>query len=209
MLLLDAALVDATEWICRRVQRLTGTTNVWLAVQLTNLSIIGYFVWAAAYFWRSDAIGRIAIAAFCGTVFYALTRTVFKVPIETSENDAYRRVASGMRNPRRLRDALLRISFVMLSCTLAYPVFFVYTTLRLAIFPLTYCLVVLTTAVLYLLACDPLPPCRGKVRDWIDAMASARSAGAASVQDAANRGRSAAACSAAARWIALTPAAGR
>ena len=27
--------------------------------------------------------------------------------------------------------------------------------------------------VLYLLACDPLPPCTGKVRDWLRAMAAA------------------------------------
>jgi hypothetical protein len=26
---------------------------------------------------------------------------------------------------------------------------------------------VLTTVVLYLLACDPLPPCAGKVFDWL------------------------------------------
>jgi hypothetical protein len=32
--------------------------------------------------------------------------------------------------------------------------------------PLTYCLIVLTTIVLYLLACDPLPPCTGTLKAW-------------------------------------------
>ena len=43
---------------------------------------------------------------------------------------------------------------------------------------LTEALVVLTTAVLYLLACDPLPPCEGKVREWIRGLAPARNANA-------------------------------
>ena len=50
MTYLDSALLDIAERVCRRFQLLTGRTNVWLAVQLTNLSIIVYFVWAAAYF---------------------------------------------------------------------------------------------------------------------------------------------------------------
>jgi len=33
------------------------------------------------------------------------------------------------------------------------------------VFFLTYTLIALTTAVLYLLACDPLPPCRGKLKE--------------------------------------------
>src|SRR4029453_12321610 len=50
MAFIDSAVLDLPEWACRKFQALTGRTNIWLAVQLTNLSIIVYFVGAAAYF---------------------------------------------------------------------------------------------------------------------------------------------------------------
>jgi hypothetical protein len=163
---IDSAIVNVIERICRRFQMLTGRTNVWLAVQLTNLSIIVYFVWAGVYFVSADVAPRIFIAVFCSGVMYVLTQTVFKVPVETYENDAYRRVAKGLRNPRRVRDAMLRISFLTLSIVLYYPIVFVYRNLHISFVLLTYSLILLTTVVLYLLACDPLPPAGGKLREW-------------------------------------------
>jgi hypothetical protein len=174
MTYLDAAILNATEWFCRKFQLLTGRTNVWLAVQLTNLSIIVYFVWAGIYFWRSDITLRIAVGLFCAGLLVALTQTIFKVPIEEYENNAYRRVAKGFRNPRRVRDAPLRTSFLTLSILLCYPILFVYINLRLHIVLLSYLLIGLTTVLLYLLACDPLPPCAGKVKDWLRAFARSR-----------------------------------
>jgi hypothetical protein len=162
----DSAVLDLAEWSCRQFQLLTGRTNVWLAVQLTNLSIVVYFVWAAAYFSSSDLATRVLVGLFCGAVLYALTQTIFKMSIEAYENAAYRRVASGLRNRRRVEDALLRISFLTLSAVLSYPILFVDINLPVRIILLTYLLIVLTTVVLYVLACDPLPPCTGKVREW-------------------------------------------
>ena len=178
MTFIDSAIVDWTEVLCRRFQVLTGRTNVWLAIQLTNLSIVVYFVWAAAlYMWSSSLVLRVFMTLFCSGVFLVLTRTFFKVPIEASENDAYRRVAKGLRNPRRVRDAQLRISFLTLSILvilLGPPAIFVLTTLRLKLVLTAYLLIVLTTVVLYVLACDPLPPCTGKVREWARSFARSR-----------------------------------
>ena len=170
---IDTAILDLTEWLCRKFQLLTGRTNVWLAIQLTNLSIIVYFVWAGMYFWRSDIPARIGLGLFCGGLLYVLSQTLFKVPIEAYEQSAYNRVAKGLRNPRRIRDALLRISFLTLSLVLFYPVLFVYMNLRLHIALLGYTLIVLTTILLYVLACDPLPPCAGKLREWLGRSARA------------------------------------
>jgi hypothetical protein len=167
MTYIDSAILNVTEWFCRRFQLLTGRTNVWLAFQLTNLSIIVYFVWAGMTFWSSDRTIKIPVGLFCGGLFYVLTQTIFKEPIEVYESSAYQRVAKGYRNPRRVRDALLRIPFLTLSVLLLYPVFFIYFTFHVFIALLSYCLIVLTTIVLYLLACDPLPPCTGKVRAWL------------------------------------------
>jgi hypothetical protein len=167
MIYIDSAILDLTEWFCHKFQRLTGRTNMWLAVQFTNLSIIVYFVWAGVYFWSSAIAARVALGLFCSGLLCALTQTIFKVPIEAYENDAYRRVAKGLRNPRRVRDAQLRIAFLTLCVVLLYPILFVYLNLRAPIFLLTYSLIVLTTVVLYLLACDPLPPGAAKLREWL------------------------------------------
>ena len=176
----DSAILGLAEWFCQKFQLLTGRTNVWLAVQLTNLSIIVYFVWAGLQFLSSDAATRLVIGVFCGGLLYVLTQTIFKVPIETYENAAYQRVANGFRNPRRIRDALLRILFLTLSFALFFPIVLVYVVypaiqpyigVHLYIVLLTYSLVLLTTVVLYLLACDPLPPCAGRVWEWLRGLA--------------------------------------
>src|SRR5262245_30226729 len=189
MIAFDSFTLDLIEWLCRKFQWLTGRTNVWLAAQLTNLSIVVYFVWVAAYFQILPWPGRVLLALFCGGLLYVLAQTVFKMPIEASEKNAYHRVAKGLRNPRRLRDAPLRISFVflMLSLPLLYRLLILSINLRVstptrlfsygAAFPvalLIYPLVVLTTVVLYILACDPLPPCPGKVREMLRDVALAR-----------------------------------
>ena len=191
MFFLDSLILDATERVCRRFQLLTGRTNVWLAMQLTNISIIVYFVWAALYFWNTDSTVRTFVGVFCGVLLYALTKTIFKVSIEEYENSAFRRVAKGLRNPRRLRDAPLRMSFLMLAVLwyltlgllLAYPVVFAYVRLRLHLLVLSYLLIALTTVLLYLLAVDPLPPCQGKVREWLYAALRTRSTASEPVAD--------------------------
>ena len=163
----DSVILNLTELGCQKFQLLTGRTNVWLAVQLTNLSVVVYFVWAGLYSWSLGFVELVLVTMFCAGLMYVLTQTIFAVPIETVENAAYQRVARGFRNPRRIRDVPLRISFLTLSVMLSFPVLFVYVNLHLPIVLLTYSLIVLTTAVLYFLACDPLPPCVGKVREWL------------------------------------------
>jgi hypothetical protein len=178
---IDAAILDLTESVCRRFQRLTGRTNVWLAVQLTNLSIIVFFVWAGLQFLRAPLPAQVMLGIFCGVLLVVLAQTILSVPIETHETSAYRRVENGLRNPRRLRDAPLRISFLTLSVILVFPMALLYgdlllVNLRPAILLLGYSLVVLTTIVLYLLACDPLPPCPGRVTEWLRARRPSRGA---------------------------------
>jgi hypothetical protein len=168
MTYVDSAVLDLTERICRRFQASTGRTNVWLAFQLTNLSIVVYFIWVAnLYVLSGDLVVRTFVALFCGGVFFVLTRTLFRTSVETAEAAAYRRVANGLRNPRRLRDAQLRIAFLTLSIVLSYPLWLAYVTLHVRFVLLTEALIVLTTVVLYVLACDPLPPCVGTVTEWL------------------------------------------
>jgi hypothetical protein len=172
---IDELLLDFTERLCQRFQELTGRTNVWLAVQLTNLSIIIYFFSAAIYFPAVQLLSaRIAVALFCGGVLYVLTQTVFKESIKLAESSAYARVAKGLRNPRRLRDAPLRISFLTMSVLMVYPLGFIYMVTRIYVALLSYSLIALTTVLLYVIACDPLPPCVGRVQVWLSGLAGQR-----------------------------------
>src|SRR5262245_66080812 len=118
MLAVDSALLDLTEWLCRRFQMLTGRTNVWLAFQLTNFSIVVFFVWAGMHFRIGGRPFQIALAAFCGGLLYLLTRTLFRVPVESYENSEYRRVSRGFPHPRRVRHALLRLALPALQAML-------------------------------------------------------------------------------------------
>jgi hypothetical protein len=183
---IDSVLLNLAERSCRRFQLLTGRTNVWLAIQLTNLSIVVYFVWAGfVYVLSGDTQMRAMLGLFCGVLFYALTQTIFKVPIETYESNAYQRVARGLRNPRQLRDARLRISFLIFalllvamtpSILLVPPALQAYMAPQWNLFLLGTSLIVLTIVVLYLLACDPLPPCAGRVTEWIHGLVPSRPA---------------------------------
>ena len=175
MTYVDSAVLNLTERICRRFQSWTGRTNVWLAFQLTNLSVVVYFVWVAGLYWLSgDLASRVFVAFFCGGVFFMLTRTVFRASIEVAEAEAYRRAAKGLRNPRRIRDAQLRIAFLTLSIVMSYPLWLAYVTLRRQFIPFTEALIILTTVILYVLACDPLPPCTSKVGEWLRGLMPAR-----------------------------------
>lgn len=171
---IDLALLNLTEKSCQTFQRATGRTNVWVAFQLTNLSIVFYFVWAALYVWVTRGLTRVLIVLFSAALLWALSQTLFRASVDVLEESAYRRVAKGLRNPRRLRDAMLRIPFLTMSVGLLWPVAFVYANLRLVIVLLVYSLVVLTTAVLYLLACDPLPRCGGTVVEWARSLGATR-----------------------------------
>ena len=94
MLYIDAAILNVIERACRRFQRLTGRTNVWLALQLTNLSIIIYFAWAFIAFSDAAAWIRVSVAIFCAVLLYVLIHTLFRESIEAYEKSAYERVSN-------------------------------------------------------------------------------------------------------------------
>jgi hypothetical protein len=59
---------------------------------------------------------------------------------------------------------------------MAGPIALIQYSLDLPLVLLAYSLVVLTTILLYVLACDPLPPCAGTVTDWVRRLVPARQA---------------------------------
>ncbi|MGE3957113.1 MAG: hypothetical protein AB7H96_10380 [Vicinamibacterales bacterium] len=179
MAYVDSAVLDLVERLCRWFQRWTGRSNVWLAFQLTNLSIVIYFGWVSVLYWLSGMFAlRVFVAGFGGAVFVMLTRTLFRMSLEAAEAQAYGRVARGLRNPRRVRDAQLRIAFLTISVLLSGPLWMAYLASGMRFMLTTEALALLTTVVLYVLACDPLPPCEGRVRSFARALAPMRRADA-------------------------------
>jgi hypothetical protein len=171
----DAGLLELTEWGCRRFQVWTGRTNVWLAFHLTNLTIVLYFTWVTALYWVSAIPAlRVFVALFCGGVFVILTKTIFRVSLDASEAQAYRRLTKGLRNPRRIRDVQLRIAFLTISIVMTLPLWLAYTLPGMRFMLATELLAVLTTLLLYILACDPLPPCEGRLREWVRGLSALR-----------------------------------
>ena len=67
----------------------------WSATLPANLAVVVFFVWAGMHFEIGGRLFRIALAAFCAGLLYLLTQTLFRVPVETYENSAYRRVSRG------------------------------------------------------------------------------------------------------------------
>jgi hypothetical protein len=173
MLYIDSVILNMIERGCRRFQRLTGRTNVWLALQLTNLSIVIYFAWAGVAFSGTETWVQVFVALFCAGLLYVLIQTLFKESIEAYETNTYKRVLKGMKNPRRVRDALLRVAFLTLALVFWYPALLVYVELHQLVLLLSYPLILLTTAVLYLVACDPLPPSVAKVEERVRRTAAA------------------------------------
>ena len=97
---IDSALLDLTERICHKIQMLTGRTNVRIAFQLTNLSVIMYFVWVALYFPNLPPYWRIPAALFFSSVLFALSQSVFKVSIDASENKRVPPRREGSEEPK-------------------------------------------------------------------------------------------------------------
>jgi hypothetical protein len=130
MAFIDSVVLNLTERSCRGFQRLTGRTNVWLALQLTNLSIIVYFVWAGLYAFNIDIELRVVAAVFCVALCMSSRRRSSRRRSRPMRRPPTSVSPKGLRNPRRIRDALLRTSFLTLCLVLAYPVLFVYQNLR-------------------------------------------------------------------------------
>ena len=143
MLYIDSVILNMIERACRRFQRLTGRTNVWLALQLTNLSIVIYFRLGRRRVLRHRDVAASLRGVVLRGLFYVLTQTLFKESIEAYESNTYKRVLKGMKNPRRVRDALLRVAFLTLALVFWYPAVLVYVELHQQVLLLSYPLILL------------------------------------------------------------------
>lgn len=154
-ILWPVTIVDkGTEKTCHWFQRMTGLTNYWILGKeciVVSFTIIAEFMlrgvgmkpnwftstgFGVSTYWR--IVGGLVIFGYLsvGAFFW-----------QVKEENAYDRLTLGLANPNKMEG---------------------FKVLRLVL--LTFCwgdLYILSyTLYAFLDACDPLPPCRGKVREW-------------------------------------------
>jgi hypothetical protein len=86
----------------RRFQDGTGPQRV-ARLQLTDLSIVVYFIWGSGLYVQSAGLALPAfVALFRGGVFFVLTHTLFKLSIDAQETEAYGRARTSPLSGHRL-----------------------------------------------------------------------------------------------------------
>lgn len=168
----DEWLIERYEHVAHRAQMFTGKTNFWMAGAcylacglICALSVV-LFVYGVQPAWAM----RLGIYASAGShrvwIDFAVASLWARRGLfgwKREESRAFARLADGVSNPRRIHapDKILRLFFVCF-----YGSIFV---VGLFVEPRFYTFGVLFVSALYLEACDPLPPCAGKIREWLSA----------------------------------------
>lgn len=179
---LDEWLIHKAEQFCHWVQRETGKTNYFLAgvVDICLVGVIfaivaGATVWnrppADPYFLSQLIVRHPWFTGFLCLLFLCAGFWGWKY----GESEAFKRLARGVANPEKIRrrDKIWRL--LTLTIVTSYlPILGPSHDLSIFLLLLAWQL---------LIACDPLPPCRGKLWDrlarFFAQLAQAKSASAA------------------------------
>jgi hypothetical protein len=158
----DNYLISKLEKVTHWVQRWTGKTNYWLSSRLIFILIYMLVAEVMFYFVRGKAPIWLGFHNFGK---FDLYYSFVLVPVllidaawgwKVKEQLAYDRLSRGLANPSKIRtfDASARLLFLLL-----------YIGATVARFYDLYLFTV--TLLIFLNACDPLPPCQGKIKEWL------------------------------------------
>jgi hypothetical protein len=168
---IDAFFLDRYQKFAHRFQRLTGKTNFWIAAKLRLLIATRFALeiiltvyhidprWLHHFDIQPFRSGWELWFYFCSGAFI-LRHGLFCW--RTQEAEAFRRLERGLGNDLRVNPITRFLRFAFLLCIPLWvaDLFFGVMSISLPLF----------LSIMYLEACDPLPPCRGKIREWIEAM---------------------------------------
>lgn len=158
---LDEFLVNCVELLCHKIQIYTRKSNFWLYGKFSLLVSYSMFIGFLTYLFKAKAPWlKYLGAGFSGNTADWLCMAII-VPsgvVEAAwfwkrmESAAYARILKGVMNPRKIEafSILLRLTWVFL---LIVDLF----TLRFYLFTIA------ASTCSFLHACDPLPPCTGKI----------------------------------------------
>lgn len=145
-------LQDKVERACHWFQKMTGLTNYWIygkVAIVVAFCIMGEFMLRAAGMkpiWvTSKSLGSDHVWKAVGFLIIFLYLYEAWRGWQIAEDRAFRRLEQGLVNPKKMNRWWRFFSLCFCWCSL-------------------YLLCV--TLIYYLEACDPLPPCQGKIREW-------------------------------------------
>lgn len=147
---MDLFLLNKIEKLGHRFQLLTGKTNFFLSMILSLVLIVFVVVYSFAVNFKLNSIDLFFLLILSGRV----------VIYHHMEHEAINRISNGCSNPAKIipRDKFFR-KIVVVCTILNFTLLYWAAVLIFIFYGLT----------LYLDACDPLPPCRGKIGETIDA----------------------------------------
>lgn len=169
LILLDSWLLDRIERACHAVQRQWGITNF----QIAKGAWASYFLVNPAFlywrYWDHETPLRMILGNHAALLFLdASMAGCFLLLSIFAEEEVARSQQVGFANPLKQTHVLFRVSTLLAAC---------YSQL---IDPVWSVQMVFATLGAFLMACDPLPPCRGKVWDQLGAALTTPSRSAAS-----------------------------
>lgn len=170
----DAWLIAKCEEFAHWFQRWTGKTNYFLCKVCSWTIIVTLIVeYAATKLLRGESVGTFTAYA----IFVLLLDVSYLIPYE--ERHAFERMKKGVANPEKVAPGDRFFRFCFTATILFSSVFFVGALLFAPLSKLAevssgvyFSTIFGITGIffrLYFAACDPLPPCKGRVWDVIGA----------------------------------------
>lgn len=171
---MDSAIIGFVEKFAHWFQRLTGKTNFFLAGFIAGALLIPVFVGVIrgvsplnplgpepseqTGFGHLAAFGLICLLAY--TAFFGWKK---------KENEAWERLSKGVANPRK---GSLGWLCCRIWCLQIFGISFLILLIEASLLgaAMTICLALY----LYLETCDPLPPCQGKIKEWLGSLFAKR-----------------------------------
>jgi hypothetical protein len=164
----DWFLIRAIEKTAQTFQKLTGKTHYWVVRQLAVILILIYS-WAAVsplFAPKVPFFERVLATLFVGLmVWFFFIRWLLHVAnrMEEVERAAFLRVSQGIANPVKIMPIFI-IGRLLITSLVALDVYL--TIISSALSSRDFASPILLLIV-YLAACDPLPPAPSKVRQWL------------------------------------------
>lgn len=150
---IDARVLDAVERFTRKLQILTGKTSFFFA-DLCLAGICGLII-VRSILYEFDFI-LLFFLMLC------LIKLTFSRLIEEIEID---RLHEGFANPDKTDDKM--IVFRLFNLLVSMPSIVELIKNINSDINILSLIIILITAYFYLSACDPLPPCQSKIKEWI------------------------------------------
>ncbi|MBI2120863.1 MAG: hypothetical protein HYT94_04535 [Parcubacteria group bacterium] len=151
---------------CHFLQRLTGKTNYYYA-GFCSFLIVMISLGVYYHLFPKELVGENTLIVnhkhptwFWYGVF--LFTNYFTWVWKISETCAYDRISHGLSNPSKINiiHRFIRLNFIV-----ATPIFVLLPIPEIQIYDKVFEL--LLTLFIFFMDCDPLPPCKGKVKEWL------------------------------------------